>query len=67
MTRQFTANLWREGDWIVAQCIEIDVASQGRTDEESLANLKDALVLHFSEPQATVVPTLRTVEVELVA
>ena len=32
MTSQFAASLWREGDWIVAQCVEIDVTSQGHTE-----------------------------------
>jgi hypothetical protein len=34
MTRRFTAHLWREGDVWVAQCLEVDVASQGETEEE---------------------------------
>jgi predicted RNase H-like HicB family nuclease len=67
MTSQFTVRLWREGDWVVAQCIEIDVASQGRTEEEALVNLKDALTLHSAEPRATIVPIMRALEVELVA
>ncbi|MGH7433571.1 MAG: type II toxin-antitoxin system HicB family antitoxin, partial [Candidatus Methylomirabilales bacterium] len=29
MKRTFTASVWREGDWFVAQCLEVDVASQG--------------------------------------
>ena len=50
MTRRFTANLWREGDLWVAQCLEVDVASQGETQEEALANLKEALELFFEPP-----------------
>jgi predicted RNase H-like HicB family nuclease len=56
--------VWREGDWYVSQCLEVDVASQGGTEEEALANLKAALELHFEPPQATRPPMLRTVEVE---
>lgn len=41
--RQFTATVWREGDWYVSQCLEVDVASQGATEEEALANLREAL------------------------
>jgi len=67
MISQFTASIWRENEWVVAQCVEIDVASQGHTEEEALTNLKDALTLHASEPRATLLPTLRTLEVELVA
>jgi predicted RNase H-like HicB family nuclease len=65
MTRPFAATVWREGDWYVSQCLEIDVASQGRTEEEALANLKEALELHFEPPQATRPPMVRTVEVEI--
>ena len=53
MKRPFTATVWRDGDWYVSQCLEIDVASQGATEEEALANLKEALELHFEPPQAT--------------
>jgi len=53
MKRPFSATVWREGDWYVSQCLELDVASQGATEEEALANLKEALDLHFESPQAT--------------
>ncbi len=45
MTRRFTAHLGREGDLWVAQCLQVDVASQGETEEEALANLEEALEL----------------------
>lgn len=64
MTRRFTAHLWREGDLWVAQCLEVDVASQGETEEEALANLKEALELFF-EPPTPSRPDVRTVEVAL--
>jgi predicted RNase H-like HicB family nuclease len=51
MKRQFSATVWREGDWYVSQCLDVDVASQGETEEEALANLKEALELHFEPPQ----------------
>jgi predicted RNase H-like HicB family nuclease len=53
MKRPFSATVWREGDWCVSQCLEVDVASQGHNEEEALANLKEALELHFESPQAT--------------
>ena len=53
MKRPFAATVWREGDWYVAQCLEIDVASQGESEEEALANLREALELHFEPPRAT--------------
>lgn len=65
MKRPFAATVWREGDRYVSQCLEIDVASQGGTEEEALANLKETLELYFEAPQATRPPKVRTVEVEV--
>jgi predicted RNase H-like HicB family nuclease len=65
MKRPFAATVWREGNWYVSQCLEIDVASQGETEEEALANLKEALELYFEAPQATRPPSVRTIEVEV--
>lgn len=50
MIRTFTASLWPEDDWIVAQCLEVDVASQGRTEQEAVENLREALELYFQLP-----------------
>lgn len=63
--RTFRASFTREGSWIVAQCLEVDVASQGKTEVEALANLKEALELHLEEPVANRVPTVRNVRVSL--
>ena len=65
MKRQFAATVWREAEWYVSQCLEVDVASQGQTEDEALANLREALELHFEEPRATRPPTVRTIEVEV--
>jgi predicted RNase H-like HicB family nuclease len=65
MKRPFSATVWCEGAWYVSQCLELDVASQGETEEEALANLKEALELHFEPPQATRLPDVRMIEVEV--
>jgi predicted RNase H-like HicB family nuclease len=65
MKRSFSATVWREGNWFVAQCLDLDVASQGETEEEALANLKEALELHFETPVATHPPAVRAIEVEV--
>ncbi len=67
MKRRFNATTWQEGEWFIAQCIEVDVASQGATEEEALENLRDALELHFTPPVATIAPQVRTIEVEVAA
>ncbi len=50
MKKTFTASVWPEGEWYVSQCLEVDVASQGKTEEEALNNLQEALELHFESP-----------------
>ena len=39
----------QEEDWYVAQCLEVDVASQGQTVQEALKNLAEAVELYLSE------------------
>ena len=63
MKQLFTASIWQEGQWIIAQCLEVDVASQGKTEGEVLENLKEALELHFEPPHAPAKPQIRTIEV----
>ena len=65
MKRVFTASILQEDDWFVAQCLEVDVASQGETEEEALASLREAMELHFEPPCSTVTPQVRTIEVEV--
>ncbi len=65
MTQEFTATVRQEGEWFVAQCREVDVASQGLTEEEALENLTEAIELHFEPPRATVLPSIRKIEVVL--
>jgi hypothetical protein len=36
--RILTAALHQEEDWFIAQCLEVDVASQGHTIDEALAS-----------------------------
>ena len=65
MKRPFPARVWKEGDWYVSQCLEVDVASQGETEEEAHTNLKEALELYFQPPQATRPPEQPYIEVEV--
>jgi predicted RNase H-like HicB family nuclease len=66
MKRAFTATVWNEGGWYVAQCIEVDVVSQGETEEKAVKNLAEALQLFFEDPVSTIpAPKTMTVEVEV--
>jgi len=55
MKQRFSASIWQEGEWYIAQCVQVDVASQGATEDEALENLRAALELHFSPPVATII------------
>lgn len=61
-----TAVLVREGKLFVAHCPEVGTASQGKTVEEAVANLKEATKLYLEEfpLQPTGRPIVTTFEVE---
>ena len=46
---EFSAVVWREEKLYVALCPELDVGSQGKSVEEALANLKEALELYLED------------------
>jgi predicted RNase H-like HicB family nuclease len=39
MEKALAATTWREREWFISQCLEVDIASQGKSEEESLLNL----------------------------
>jgi predicted RNase H-like HicB family nuclease len=41
--------VWKEGDYYVAQCLNVDVSSFGDTKDEALINLQEALELYFED------------------
>jgi len=49
---KISAVVTREGRLYVAHCPELDVASQGTTVEEALANLREAVELYLEDPNA---------------
>ncbi|MEW6126915.1 MAG: type II toxin-antitoxin system HicB family antitoxin [Acidobacteriota bacterium] len=65
MKRIFTASVWQEGKWFIAQCAEVDVASQGASEQAALENLREALELHFTPPVASITPQMHALEVEV--
>lgn len=67
MKQRFSASIWQEGEWFIAQCVQVDVASQGVTEDDALENLRDALQLHFMPPVATMIPHVRDIEVDIKA
>ena len=41
--------VWKEGKYHIAQCLNIDVSSFGRTKKEALSKLDEALELYFED------------------
>lgn len=41
--------VWKEDKLYVAKALEVEVASQGKSQKEALENLKEALELYFED------------------
>lgn len=41
--------VYQEGKYYVSQCLNVDVSSFGKTIEEAVKNLQDALELYFKD------------------
>lgn len=55
MVRTFTAAVHQEDEWYVARCLELDVASQGESVGEALANLREAVELYLDKVSSPVI------------
>jgi len=51
--------VWKEGKYYVAQCLNVDISSFGRTKKEALNNIDEALDLYFEDVKS---PRLTKVE-----
>lgn len=51
--------VWKEGKYYVSQCLNVDVASFGKTKKAALENLDEALDLYFNEKK---IPKFNKVE-----
>ena len=69
MKETITARVWPEGDsgWYIAQALDVDVASQGESVDETLANLREAVELYFEPPVQDPLPKLYRIEVDIAA
>ena len=66
MMKTLSAVIHKEGDWFVSHCPELDVASQGKTIEEAIANLKEAVSLYLEDEDVNLPdsePIITTIEV----
>ena len=63
MTIKYNVIVQKEEKWYVAKCLDNNVASQGKTIEEALNNLIEALELftqseQFEKPKQMIITTL---------
>jgi predicted RNase H-like HicB family nuclease len=68
MIRRVSAVITPEGALFVAQCLDVDVASQGKTADEALANLREAVELFFEDaPSVAKAPMVLQLDVDVPA
>lgn len=63
MSIKYNVMIQKEEEWYVAKCLDNNVASQGKTIEEALKNLREALELYLQneeivQPKETYLTTL---------
>lgn len=63
MSIKYNVIIQKEENWYVAKCIDNNIASQGKTIEEAIKNLKEAIELYYENeepiiPKETYITTL---------
>ena len=63
MSIKYNVMVQKEENWYVAKCIDNSIASQGKSIEEALNNLKEAIELYYQDekpimPKQVLVTTL---------
>ena len=53
---RFNVIVQKDDSWYVAKCIDNSVASQGKSVEEALNNLKEALELYYEDEPLSDMP-----------
>ena len=49
MKKMIKAEIYHDGEYYCARCLDIDVFTQGKTLDQVVANLKEAIELHLSD------------------
>ena len=60
---QLKSVVWKEGKYYVGQSLNVDVSSFGKTREEALANLQEAIELRFEDEKATQIAKVERPEI----
>ena len=53
--KQLQSVVWKEGRYYVAQCLNVDISSFGKTKKEALRNLDEALELYFKDVKLSLI------------
>jgi predicted RNase H-like HicB family nuclease len=54
--------VWKEGEYYVALCLNVDVSSFGKTKKEALSALDEALELYFEDVKTSKVTKIERPE-----
>ncbi len=63
MKTEFKNIVWKESDDYVAQCLNIDVSSFGKTKDEALKNLNEAIELYMEDASLDDLNTIESPEI----
>jgi predicted RNase H-like HicB family nuclease len=55
--------VWQEGEYFVAQCLNVEVSSFGDTKQDALENLDEALALYFEDVDADTIQNINNPEI----
>ena len=55
--------VWKEGKYYVAQCLNLDVSSFGKSKQEALANLEEAVELYLEDAGSVKITNVERPEV----
>jgi len=55
--------IWSEGKHYVAQCLNVDISSFGKSRREALANLNEAVSLYFEDEKSRGITEVNRAEI----
>ena len=55
--------VWKEDKYYVAQCLNVEVSSFGKTKKEALKNLEEALELYFEDVKVPEIANVKNAEI----
>ncbi len=63
MKTQLKNVVWKEGDYFVAQCLNIDISSFGESKDEALTNLNEAIELFMEDASIDILTEIESPEI----